>query len=154
MRNADYFTGEIAGEILSSRLSQRDLQKGILTADKAFRLKGCDTHQSLKHITGPGIPPELSLFKIWDMALDHGARGTKAVLSFFSALSHTVFSDRLSPHCAQPIEQEITYLEHPVESHSELQLGTMEEITEVLASASTALIQAGKRLLLLCFPTI
>ena len=116
---------DFTGEIIDSRLSQRDMQKAILTADKAFRLKDCDTHQSLKLITGPGIPSELSWLKIWDMALDHGARGTKAALSFFSALSHPVFGNRLCPHCAQPIEQESTYLEHLVESHSELQLGTM-----------------------------
>ena len=88
------------------------------------------------------------------MVLDHEARETKAALSFFSALSRPVFSDRLCPHCAQPIEQESSYLEHLVESHSELQLGRMEEITEALASASQALIQTGKRLLSLCSPTI
>ena len=71
---------DFTGEILDSRLSRRDLQKAILTADKAFRLKDCDAHQSLKHITGPGIPSELSWLKIWDMALDHGARGTKTAL--------------------------------------------------------------------------
>ena len=71
---------DFTGEILDSRVSQRDLLKAILTADKAFRLKDCDTHQSLKHITGPGIPSELSWLKIWDMAIDHGARGTKAAL--------------------------------------------------------------------------
>ena len=106
------------GEILNSRLSQRDLQKAIFTADKTFQLKDCDTHQSLKHITGPGIPSEL--LWLWDMALDHGARGIKVALSFFSALSHPVFRDRLCPHCAQPIEQESSYLEYLVESHSEL----------------------------------
>ena len=106
-------------EILSSRLLQRDLQKAILT-DKAFRLKDCDTHQPLKHITGPGIPSELLWLKIWDMTLDRGVRGTKAALSFFSALSHPVFGDRL---CPQPIEQESTYLEHLVESHSKVTAG-------------------------------
>ena len=55
---------DFTGEILDSRLSRRDLQKAILAADKAFRLKDCDTHQSLKHITGPGIPSELSWLKI------------------------------------------------------------------------------------------
>ena len=60
---------DFTGEVLISRLSQRDLQKAILTADKAFRLKDCQTHQSLKHITGPGIPSELSWLKIWDMAI-------------------------------------------------------------------------------------
>ena len=145
---------DFTGEILDSRLSRRDLQKAILAADKAFRLKDCDTHQSLKHITGPGIPSELSWLKIWDMALDHGVRGTKAALSLFSALSRPFFGNRLCPHCAQPIDQESTYLEHLVESHSELQLGTMEEITEALASATPVLIQIGKRLLSLYSPTV
>ena len=86
---------DFTGKILDSKLSRRDLQKAILTADKAFRLKDCDTHQSLKHITGPGIPSELSWLKVWDIALDHGARGTKAALSFFSALSRPVFGNRL-----------------------------------------------------------
>ena len=36
---------DFTGEILDSRLSQRDLQKAILAADKAFRLKDCDTHR-------------------------------------------------------------------------------------------------------------
>ena len=80
-----------------------------------------------------------------DMVLDHGARGTKAALSLFSA--PPVFSDRLCSLCAQPIEQDSSYLEHLVESHSELQLETMEVITEALVSASPALIQSGKRLL-------
>ena len=145
---------DFTGEILSSRLSWRDLPKAILPADKALQLKGCDTHKSLKHITGPGIPSELSWLRIWDMALDHGARGTKAALSLFSALSRPVLSNRLCPHCAQPIEQESFYLEHLVESHSELQLGTMEEISQALASTSPALIQTGKRLLSLYSPTI
>ena len=99
---------------------QRDLQKAILTADKAFLLKDCQTHQSLKHITGPGIPSELSWLKIWDMAMDHGARGTKAALCFFSALSRPVFGDRLCPHCKLAIEKDHTYLEHLVETHQEL----------------------------------
>ena len=55
---------DFTGGVLTTRLSQRDLQKAILTADKAFQLKDCQTHQSLKHITGPGIPSELSWLKI------------------------------------------------------------------------------------------
>ena len=57
------------GEVLTSRLFLRDVQKAILTADKEFRLKGCETCQSLMHVTRPGIPTELSWLKIWLLLL-------------------------------------------------------------------------------------
>ena len=60
---------DFTGEALTSRLSQRDLQKAILTADKAFRLKDCQTHQSLKYITGPG---SYSLRVVVAQDLGHG----------------------------------------------------------------------------------
>ena len=84
------------GKVLTSTVSQRDLQKRVLTADKEFRLRDFRTHRSLKHIAAV---PELSWLKIWDMSLDHGARGTKAALSFFKALSRPLFGDRLCPQC-------------------------------------------------------
>ena len=112
-------------------------RQAILTADKAFRLKDCQTHQSLKHITGPGIPSELSWLKIWDMEQEG--------LSFFSALSQPVFGDRLCPHCKLAIEKDHTYLEHLVETHQELQLGSVDEITNIVVSASPAIVQTGKR---------
>ena len=71
------------------------------------------------------------------------------ILSFFNALSRPVFGDRLCPHCKLSITP--SYLEHLVETHQELQLGSVEEI-DILASVSPAIIQTGKRLLPLSSP--
>ena len=84
--------------------------------------------------------------------MDHGARGTNAALSFFSALSRPVFGDRLCPHSKLATEQDHTYLEHLVETHQELQLGSVDEITNIVVSASPAIIQTGKRFLSLSSP--
>ena len=140
------------GEVLTSFTSQRDLKNAIYSADKSFRLKDCHVHQSLKHITGSGIPPEFSWLKIWDMALDHGVRGTKASLSLFKALSRPLFGDRLCPHCKLAIEQDHTYLEHLIENHRQLRLGSVEEIFDNLISGSHAIFQTGKILLSLPSP--
>ena len=79
------------GEVLTTTVSQRYLQKRVLTE---FRLRELCTHQSLKHITAV---PKLSWLKIWDMALDHGARGTRP-LCHFSKLSLGHYSATDSVH--------------------------------------------------------
>ena len=132
------------GEVLTTTVTQRDLQKRVLTADREFRLRDFRSLQSLKHIAAV---PKLSWLKIWDMALDHGARGTKAALSFLKAISRPLFGDRLSPYFNLSIEQDQTYLEHLVQTHQELHLGSVEEITDILVSASPSIICIGRRLL-------
>ena len=64
----------------------------------------------------------------------------QAALSFFKALSRPLFSDRLCPHYNLSIEQDRTYLEHLIQTHQELQLGSVEEITDTLVSASPSMI--------------
>ena len=64
----------------------------------------------------------------------------QAALSFFKALSRPLFSDRLCPHYNLSIEQDRTYLEHLIQTHQELQLGSVEEITDTLVSASPSII--------------
>ena len=49
------------GEVLTTTVSQRDLQKRVLTADKEFRLRDFRSLQSLKHIAAV---PELSWLMI------------------------------------------------------------------------------------------
>ena len=58
----------------------------------------------------------------------------------FKALSRPLFSDRLCPHYNLSIEQDRTYLEHLIQTHQELQLGSVEEITDTLVSASPSMI--------------
>ena len=54
-----------------------------------------------------------------------------------------MFGDRLCPHSKLAIEKDHTYLEHLVETHQELQLGSVDEITNIIVSASPAIIQTG-----------
>ena len=133
---------DFTAEVLTTTVSKRELQKRILATDKEYRLKLYHTHQSLKHIIAAP-----SWLKIWDMALDHGARGTKAAVCFFSSLSRPLFGDRLCPHCNLSIPQDFSYLEHLVETHHELQLGTVNELTDMTISAAPSIIDLGKRFL-------
>ena len=69
-----------------------------------------------------------------------GTRGTKVALSFFKALSRPLFGDRLCPHFNLSIEQDRSYLEHLVQTHQELHLGPVGDITDILVSASPSII--------------
>ena len=106
---ASYGTNS-TGEILTSAESRSIIKKKILSADKDFRAKCCNNHQSLKHLST--IHSEISWLKIWDTALDHGVRGSRAALCVFNTLSRPLFGDRLCPHCEVSIAENSTYLEH------------------------------------------
>jgi hypothetical protein len=94
---------DFTGEILMSIDSWRGVQKRILSADKKLTLERCDAHQSLKHVSS--VYSELSWLKIWDMALDHGVKGTRAALCLFNTISRPLFGDRLCPRCETQVPE-------------------------------------------------
>ena len=78
------------GDISTSAESWGIIKKKILSADKDFRAKCCNNHQSLKHLST--IHSEISWLKIWDTALDHGVRGS---MCFQYPLSATLWGQAL-----------------------------------------------------------
>ena len=87
-----FYGTNCTGDILTSAESWG---KKILSADKDFRAKCCNNHQSLKHLST--IHSEISWLKIWDTALDHGVRGSRAALymCFQYPLSATLWGQAL-----------------------------------------------------------
>ena len=98
------------GDILMSADSCGSIKKNLLSADIELRVKGSNTHQSLKHLSAKHS--EISWLKVWDMVLDHGMRGPRAALRLFSTLSRLLFGDRLCTRWDISIAEDLTYLEH------------------------------------------
>jgi len=133
------------GEILTSADSWRSVKARIISADKDLRFEQSRTHQSLKHLSA--IHFELSWLKVWDGALDHGVQGTKAALCLFNTLSRPLFGDRLCPRCGTSVTEDLTYVEHLILDHRDLELGTVEDLQVTLVSASSHAYAIGKRLM-------
>ena len=91
------FLDEVLGtnfteELLSNpHLSLKDLKRRIISADYLKNLKAAEDHPSQKYVAQ--IEEMNVWLKLWDMALDHGTEGTKAVLAILKALCRSVFSD-------------------------------------------------------------
>ena len=130
------------GDILTSAESWGIIKKKILSADKDYRAKCCNNHQHLSTIHS-----EISWLKIWDTALDHGVRGSRAALCVFNTLSRPLFGDRLCPRCEVSIAEDSTYLEHLSFHHPELNLGSAEDIITAITSASPDIFSVGNSLM-------
>ena len=104
------YNTNVTNEILACPRSSRDIKRRVLASDKSLRLEQCHQHQLLKHLST--LDPEISWLKIWDNALDHGMRGTKAALCLFSSLCRPLFGDRMCPHCCQSVDVNLMYMQH------------------------------------------
>ena len=140
------YKSNFTGNVLTSADHWSNIKKDILSLDKELRVNGTHQSISLKHLST--IHSDISWLKIWDMALDQGMRGSRAAVCLFSTLSRPLFGDRLCPRCATAIPKDFTYIEHLVDHHQELELGSVEDIIAAITSAAPDIVTIGRKLML------
>ena len=121
------------------------MKKRILMADKMLDLVQSRKHESLKHLSTNYS--ELSWLKIWDMALDYGIRDTKAALCLYGTLSQPLFRDRLCPRCGTSVTAGLTYIQHLCVGHPELELDTVDKLSDMIIVSNPHNINIGQRLM-------
>ena len=80
---------------------------------------------------------------MFDIALDHGSKGTRAVQNILEMLSVPLFGDRVCRYCAIPITWEATYAEHVTVCPSCNVTFTIPDIINALATFSEVLFQGS-----------
>ena len=90
----------------------------ILKQDFESLLVSASSHQSTKHICN--VARITSWRKVWDYALDRGARGTKLIQILFKAMSTPVFGTRSCTLCGDHIDLNCSFLDHLCEFHLKL----------------------------------
>ncbi len=88
----------------------------ILRLDWSTTLENARTHLSVKHLVC-STKVASSWGRIWDLALDHGAKGTCLFQHLFSSLCRPVFGERKCPHCEGTIPHEQTFFGHLCDHH-------------------------------------
>ena len=114
-----------------------------VSRDWEIVLEMAKCHQSTRHISDPRITS--SWCKLWDLALDHGVRGTRLIQHLLRVMCRPVFGKRECPICNNFIHESTSYFEHVCSDHcsSEISVeGVLEAIeggdqTNILAIATT-----------------
>ena len=109
--------------------------------DRARALSFTKVQQSLPELqpVPPGWP------KLWDMALDHGARGTAALQALFCTLTRPTFGSKPCPFCDDQPE-ELSHFDHFVTCHFPLSISS-DRIVELLANESMDIFMYAKHFL-------
>ena len=114
----------------------------ILKQDFESLLVSASSHQSTKRICD--VARITSWRKIWDYALDRGARGTKLIQILFKAMSTPVFGTRSCTLCRDHIDL-YSFLDHLCEFH--LNLST--DFVTSCVDSPNELFEVAKRVLFL-----
>ena len=128
--------------ILTENGDQCAFKKQILEADWKASLKEAAKHQSTA--LAASIANRISWPKLWDMALDHGSRGTDALQSLYRTLTRPNVGTKPCPLCDNQTA-ELSHFEHFITCHSPLV--SSEFIVELLASGSTDIFVHAKHFL-------
>ena len=88
----------------------KDYSKQLLEIDSKLSLQRAEGHPSLKHILE--VSKKISWMKVFDMALDHGTKGTRTVQSIMKMLSVPLYGHRECRHCGTNINPAVSYAEH------------------------------------------
>jgi len=95
--------------------SLRTLRKEITEADWKLCLTEASSHPSTS--LAATIATHTTWPKLWDMALDHGPRGTVSLQAIYRTLTRPTFGQTPCPHCdIQQVEQ--SYFEHFISNHT------------------------------------
>ena len=125
------FTNDVLN---NSELSSRDLKKRIIEADRLKIMEKSENRPSLFHIFC--IARENKWLKFWDVALEYGYNGSKALLAILKSLCLTVFSDRHCPmqNCTYIVPQGVPLCQHFFECHTEFDSSV---ITDCILSSTS-----------------
>ena len=121
----------------------QEAKVALVSRDWEIVLEMAKCHQSTKHISDPRIAS--SWCKLWDLALDHGVRGTRLIQHLLRVMCRPVFGKPECPICNNFIHESTSYFEHVCSDHcsSEISVeGVLEAIeegdqTNILAIATT-----------------
>ena len=91
-------------------------KKRILEADWNVTLENAKGHESLKYVV---ISEQVaaSWCSVWDLALDHGTRGTKLTQSLFANLCQPLLKDRICHVCENRIPLNKNFFDHLCVTH-------------------------------------
>ena len=109
----------------------KQVKKQILKADWEACLFAASQHQSTT--VAARISTCVSWPKLWDMALDHGERGTAALQALFRTLTRPTFGQNTCPVCKTQ-QTEISHFEHFVTCHTPIT--TSEFVIDLLTTES------------------
>ena len=101
----------------------RQHRPNILKQDFETILVSPSSYQSTKQICD--VAHITTWRKIWDHALDGGARGTNLMQTFFKAMSTLVFGTRSCEFCGEHTNLNYSFFEHLFEFHLNMSIGPM-----------------------------
>ena len=81
----------------NAHLVLQEAKATLVARDWELVLEMAKCHQSTRHISDPRIAS--SWCKLWDLALDHGVRGTRLIQTLLRTMSRPVFGKRECPIC-------------------------------------------------------
>ena len=105
----------VTDNVVGAVVSVKQVKKQILKADWEACLFAASQHRSTT--VAARISTCVSWPKLWDMALDHGERGTAALQALFRTLTRPTFGQNTCPVCKTQ-QTEISHFEHFVTCHT------------------------------------
>jgi hypothetical protein len=109
------FAAQCLNDPGNAQLVLQEAKEALISRDWEIVLEMAKCHQSTKHIADPRIAS--SWCKLWDIALDHGVRGTRLTQHLLSVMCRPVFGKRECPICNNIIHQSTSYFEHVSSDH-------------------------------------
>ena len=102
------------------RETTEKLKKRILDHDQLRTISLSETHPSLQYPVN--IAKHNMWMKFWDLALDHGVKGTKSALTALKLLSMSLFADRVCPvdDCDYVVPENTPLCDHLIHCHTDL----------------------------------